>query len=297
MVYTDMIQKATDYVEHNIQDAITIDEIAFFLGFSKYHFQRVFKDTMGMTIKQYITKRKLQYALYELTCGKRILDVALEYGFETHAGFTKAFRKIYLCSPRYIRLHSIIGYPEPIKVLEYQENNAGGIKVNFKIIKQEQKVLAGYAFDTTIKNAEHTRDIPVFWNDIGIEGKGLESKMYHQLKPKKHCEYGICINLNEETDDFQYFFGVECDDESLVTDDMVKVDIKAGKYAVFSSPEVASLEFVNSVKGTWKYIFEKWLGESEYEIDETRYEYEAYDEKCHPWNHEKLSMEIYIPIK
>lgn len=295
--YTKIIQKAVDYVEHNIKEVIIIDDIAFYIGFSKYHFQRVFKETMGMTLKRYIIKRKLQYALYDLTCGKRVIDVAFDYGFETHSGFTKAFRKIYLCPPKYIRLHAIYGYPEPICIAKIQKMKIGGIKMDSKIIEQKEKVLAGYTFNTTLENAQHTRDIPVFWDDIGIEGKGLESKMYHQLKPKKHCEYGICINLNEETDNFKYFFGVECEDEKLVSENMVKIIIKKGKYAVFSLPEVDKIEFVNSIKGTWKYIFENWLPESSYEIDDTRYEYEAYDEKCHPWNHDKLSMEIYIPIK
>lgn len=290
-----MIQKAIDYVEINIKEPIKIDDIAFYLGFSKYHFQRIFSDVIGITIKQFIIKRKLQYALYDLTCDKNIIDVALDYGFQTHAGFTRAFKKTYMCPPKYFRLHSVIGYPKPATVKDIQKIKCGGIKMDCKIIDQEKRVLAGYTFDSTLKNARHTRDIPVFWDDLELEG--FENKLYHQLKPQKHCEYCICINLDEDTDNFKYFFGVECEDDALVPSDMIKLVINQGKYAVFTSPDVEIIEFVNSIKGTWKYIFETWLKESSYEIDESRYEYEAYDEKCHPWSNEKLSMEIYLPIK
>ncbi len=54
---------------------------------------------------------------------------------------------------------------------------------------------------------------------------------------------------------------------------------------------------MNSIQGTWKYIIEEWFPTSGYEIDETKFDYEYYDERCHPWEYEKVSMEIHIPIK
>ena len=49
----------------------------------------------GTPVMNYVIRRKLTYAQYDLARGKRILDVAMAYGFQTHAGFTKAFKKFF----------------------------------------------------------------------------------------------------------------------------------------------------------------------------------------------------------
>ena len=60
-------------------------------GFSLFHYYRLFQGAIGMPDMQYITRRKLLNALYDMHCGKKMVTVALLYGFETQAGFYKAF--------------------------------------------------------------------------------------------------------------------------------------------------------------------------------------------------------------
>lgn len=54
---------------------------------------RIFKNEMGITLKDYVTRRKLVKASEKIVSGYRVIDAALQYGWETHAGFTKAFKK------------------------------------------------------------------------------------------------------------------------------------------------------------------------------------------------------------
>lgn len=56
-------------------------------------------------------------------------------------------------------------------------------------------------------------------------------------------------------------------------------------------------DLVDSINGTWTYILQEWFPNSQYEIDEDKFDFEHYDEHCHPWEDDKASMEIYIPIK
>ena len=60
-------------------------------GFSLFHYYRLFQSSVGMPVMQYISRRKLLNALYDMHCGEKMITVALLYGFETQAGFYKAF--------------------------------------------------------------------------------------------------------------------------------------------------------------------------------------------------------------
>ena len=80
---------------------------------------------------------------------------------------------------------------------------------------------------------------------------------------------------------------------------MCTLEVLAATYAVFTTPSVNSDDgsFINSIKGTWKYILEEWFPNSGYEIDDSKLDFEFYDERCHPWEYEKILLDIYIPIK
>lgn len=196
-------------------------------GFSTYHFYRVFNSYVGLPVMEYVMRRKLRFALYELYNGKRIIDIAMDYGFETHAGFNKAFKRCFGFSPSIYRLHAPVSPPQKVDLLKLKTNKIGGVDMQPKIIEKEAFKIAGYEFKTTLRNNAHTRDIPVFWDDCGIEGKGYENKLYHTLTPPFHAEYGICAKLDMETDEFSYIFGVYTENFDKAATDMVKLEIPA----------------------------------------------------------------------
>lgn len=104
MDYVEIIQQSLDYIEQHLTAAITVGELASDANFSVYHYHRLFTEAVGMPVGRYITRRRLLWAIYEACCGKKIVDAALRYGFDTAAGFSKAFRKEFGISPsQYIR--------------------------------------------------------------------------------------------------------------------------------------------------------------------------------------------------
>ena len=90
-MYLTMIQKSIDYIEDNLKSEITAKELSDMAGFSLFHYYRLFQSATGMAVMQYISRRKLLNALYDMHCGEKMITVALLYGFETQAGFYKAF--------------------------------------------------------------------------------------------------------------------------------------------------------------------------------------------------------------
>lgn len=296
MDYIELIQKTIDYIEENIEEKITVEELAYLAGFSTYHFYRVFGNLVGLTVMEYVNKRKFQYALYDLQNNEKIIDIAMKYGFETHSGFTKAFKRYFGCAPNFYRIHSPKEKPERVILKDLIEKKVGGLLMQPKIIERKEFKVVGYEFKNNMKNVLHTKDIPAFWSMRGFDDNQCEVKLYQKLEPKKHGEYCICINTDMETDDFSYIMGVGVETFDNAETDMYKITVPEGKYAVFTTPGVDDDKFVESIQGTWKYILEEWFPKSGYEIDEKRYDFEYYDERCHPWENEKVSMEIHIPI-
>lgn len=85
-----------------------MDDIAEQAGFSKFHFHRIFRTAVGMSITEYVRMRRLANASTALLyTNKRILDIAFYYHFESQEAFTRAFKKYYHLPPgQYRRLMS-----------------------------------------------------------------------------------------------------------------------------------------------------------------------------------------------
>jgi len=94
------IKSSLDYIEQNLKTDITAEELAKMANYSVWHYYRLFNETTGSSVANYIVKRRLDHALAEISLGRKAIDVVLEYGFDTYAGFYKAFVKMYGCSPR-----------------------------------------------------------------------------------------------------------------------------------------------------------------------------------------------------
>ena len=99
MNYSDTISQSIEFIEAHIKEELSIKEIATRAGYSVYHFCRIFTAATGRTVMDYIRYRRLSLARMELLKERKIIDVALDYGFETASGFTKAFHKEFGYSP------------------------------------------------------------------------------------------------------------------------------------------------------------------------------------------------------
>jgi len=95
----EMIQQSLDYIEDNLKAEIDVDELCSMAGYSYVHFCRLFSHYVGLSPSEYITRRRLINAIYDMAKGKTKIDIALSYCFDTYAGFYKAFRREFNCSP------------------------------------------------------------------------------------------------------------------------------------------------------------------------------------------------------
>ncbi len=93
MDYTESIEKSKVYINEHISDELTAEIIASAVGYSVFHFCRVFKKKTGKSLMSYVREKRLELAENDIVKGEHALDVALKYGFETQSGFARAYER------------------------------------------------------------------------------------------------------------------------------------------------------------------------------------------------------------
>ena len=103
------IQRAIDHIEENLTCEIDYERLAAEGFSSSYHFQRVFHILCGYTLGEYIRMRRLSLAGEELTKSKKkVIDIALKYGYDSPDSFTKAFQNFHGITPSQARTDGIM---------------------------------------------------------------------------------------------------------------------------------------------------------------------------------------------
>ncbi|MDE6212315.1 MAG: helix-turn-helix domain-containing protein [Lachnospiraceae bacterium] len=126
----DRVQLTLDYMEQNLKTEIQVKELSRMAGYSEAYYSELFKKVTGISMGQYLTRRKLAHAICEIAAGRRMLETALEYGFDTYAGFYKAFCREYGCSPAvYLKDHN------PVRPYRINLNQEEKIMLSKKAIR------------------------------------------------------------------------------------------------------------------------------------------------------------------
>lgn len=120
------VQLMQDYIHESINEKITLEKLAQAAGYSKWHSLRIFKEIFNKTPHGYIKAMRLTRAAHCIRDDKEsnanILDVAMQMGFDSHEGFTKAFTGYFGINPSKYR-NSVIPmhymYFEPASILQY----------------------------------------------------------------------------------------------------------------------------------------------------------------------------------
>lgn len=95
-----IISQVGQYIYDHSDKAISLDGLATYTGFSKYHFNRLFFAATGYQLGEFIQRHKLEKALHLIKQGNHnIIDVALSVGYDSHSSFSRAFKKNFSVTP------------------------------------------------------------------------------------------------------------------------------------------------------------------------------------------------------
>lgn len=137
-----IIQNVLDYIDENIKSEISNNDLRNIAGYSYIHLARLFKQYLGISPNEYILKRRLLFAVYEMNGDLTKTDIAFEFGFDTYAGFYKAFMRELGCSPSIFIKSYIGGKPYKINILQEEHIMVSKTKI--------QKILSNWNLQNSI---------------------------------------------------------------------------------------------------------------------------------------------------
>ncbi|PLT28050.1 AraC family transcriptional regulator [Peribacillus deserti] len=258
--------------------------------FSPFHFHRVFQVMVGVSVMDYVRKRRLTCAAERLFyTDEKVIEIAFDVGFQYIESFNRAFKRFYGISPRQYRDAKRLSGPllgKACLTIHY----LGGTWMAPKLITKPAFHIIGYELKTRNTDGQNNKDIPEFWHQYMQQKLGCNIPNPINVNQ----ELGLCTNFNPETGEFIYVIGMEVTPGTHVPDGMVYMSFPELQYAVFTTPKADEKSFTSSIQGTWNQIFTEWFPQSGFE-HHGLVEFELYDERC--YGTKEKEMDIYIPVK
>jgi len=225
MNYIQLVNDAIDYIEKNLNQNISVEDISNRFFISKYYFVRIFKALTNYTVKEYIEKRRMTEAAKKLIKSQRkVIDIAFEFGYGSHEVFTRKFKKFFSLTPREAKERSlnISGY-ERIKIVERDfVNLKSDLIVNFELIHKNEFKIYGKNMWFNSNNSFSIYKLTPFVEEFVSEyiDNSNISRMYNAVTSEKGVEeYGYFVGYHQQ--------------ESIKSKEQLELTIPESDYAVF----------------------------------------------------------------
>lgn len=277
------INEMIDLIEKDLKTELSSKTIIENLDVSYSHLQKAFYYLSGITISEYIRKRRLTLAAFDLQqTDETVLNIALKYGYESPTAFNRAFQAIHGMTPKEARLKQkeFLAFPK----MQLNISIKGSQPISYKIIEKEEFQIIGYKISTSL-NHDYQNEIINLWKEKTKEG------LLNTLAPLMNNEplglLGVSNGNYGYNNDFDYYIAI-ASNESIEGYDTLK--IPASKWAIFDFSGAVP----KSVHDMQKRILEEWYIQSGYQYSNLP-EIEVY--KGPNIYDEDYEMEIWIPLQ
>ena len=271
---------AMEYIEANLADDISYESIAQIACCSTYHFQRMFPFITGVTLSEYIRRRRLTLAAFELqTSQVKVIDVAIKYGYDSPEAFARAFKQHHGIVPVAVRDQgkSLKAYPR----MSFHISIKGDVEMNYRIEQRGPFEMFGVyglinqdmniAFNEVPffrRSCDEDGSVGLLNETLGRFGDTLLHAALYDHTPETF-KYMICYNLPK---------GME------IPERFTKLAVPALTWAIFPEPQC-------ELQKLWGRIYSEWFPTSEYEQAEGP-SFEMYYGMA-----ANAAGEIWIPVK
>jgi len=288
MDYFEKIQNSIEFIESNLQDRLNVVEVSSQSCFSPFHFQRLFQAITGFSVQEYIRNRRLSEAAISLReTRKNILEIAIDFQYNSQEAFTRAFVNYFGMTPaKYRKSEIALHLQAKMNFFDYKKEMKGDLIMNKpNIVQLSKRDIIGFEYKTNLNNEKYFEEIPKFYFDFGSNEYYL--RILEKIAP--NMSYGIACDFHDDGN-FSFIIGEEVQGSAAELDDgFVNFEIPEGKYAEFKVNGSTDL-----VQNTRRYIYGTWLPNSNYERREGP-DFEITDvlQSIYP---NQMKVIIYIPI-
>ncbi|MDO5292366.1 MAG: AraC family transcriptional regulator [bacterium] len=294
MEWTELLQKAINYMEAHLLEDVNYEDVAHYLHMLNYNFHRTFSFMAGMTANEYIRNRRLSLAGQELQeSNAKVIDVALKFGYDTPESFTKAFTRFHGVAPKYAKQRGTelcLFNPLVIKI-----SMEGGKSMDYRIEEAEKLVFLALvrAFRNESINEQGNREIPDFWTECH---KNNLVEPLRELRPEgKKDLFGLGTPTKNGESTFDYGIGIKLDQD---TKPFKEETVRTNGYKFWEVPACTYVVLKcfgqdgDCISQMWSRFYKEFLPQTGYEMMDAC-DFEIYPEQGEPG----LFAELWIPIR
>ena len=276
----DRMNAALDYIEENLTEQIDMALVAHTACCSEYHFTRMFSFITDIPLGEYIRRRRLALAGFELkTSDIKVLDLAVKYGYDSQGAFARAFQVMHGVTPTEARIPNV-----PIQSfarISFTITINGGEKMEYRIVEEGAWTAFGKSMVTKVLDAFKT--VPAYWST----GEAEREAIIHAAQGNDQTLVRSLL-FDEDEEMLRYARCLEMPAEG-VKNDFERYEIPARTWAVF--PRVIEPESGDGIIPIWKRVWVEWFPNSGYEQDTG-----PRQERC-LWREDgKMIVEAWIPV-
>ncbi|WP_308634377.1 AraC family transcriptional regulator [Paenibacillus silvisoli] len=253
------LNRALDYLEEHLADEIDMTEIERLALCSEFHFKKMFAFLAGIPLNEYIRRRRLTLAAFELSdSGARIIDIAVKYGYGSPDAFTRAFASLHGLTPTEARSkgQTLKAYPR----MSFQLTVKGGNEMKYRIEEKEAFRIAGMMKRVPIVFNGVNPEIAAMWGSLTGEIIA-ELKALSNIDPKGiiSASTNFSEERMEEKGALDHYIGAAT--TLACPDSFASLEVPAGTWAVFE----AVGPFPDTLQQIWGRIYAEWFPSSNYE--------------------------------
>ncbi len=276
------------YIEDNLLTRFSVADVARAAGYSAYHYCRLFHSLTGDSVMGYARKRRLTVAAQELTNGAktRLIDLALDCGFESQAAFTRAFKRHFGVPPGTVRRSGRTWLPRcrwPLDAAALA-TLAETLTMEPTFTERDDIAFVGLRQDVDAKQ--------------GVDGPGVWRRFRPMIEKIPHRRgthaLGVIEVIDKEAGAFAYSAAVEVERIADPPQGLTGKTLPGGRFAVFTH-RLASCDIGGELKRTFGYIYGTWVPRSGVKL-RAYYDLELYDQR---FDNKTISgeVDIWVPIK
>ena len=252
MEWIERLNQSMNYIEEHLSDEIDYEQLGRIACCSAYHFQRMFTYMAGITLSEYIRRRKMSLAAVDLQSGDaKVVDIAEKYGYRSPTAFNRAFQGVHGIAPSSVRSEgvSVKSYPPII----FKITIKGAAEMNYRIETKEAFRIIGVSAPLHREIQSNFNIVPKMWQDAAINGtiQKLAGMMDTPLKGL------LGVSACNDEEEWKYFIAVLSTKERGEFEEYI---VPASTWAVFSGTGTNQ-----SIQELEQRIVTEWLPTSGYE--------------------------------
>ena len=281
---------AVDWIEAHLSERLDVAGAAGAAAVSPYHFCRQFRAATGSSVMGYVRAWRLTVAAERLLDEPeaRLIDIALDCGFQSQEAFTRAFKKHFRITPGAFRARPIADASRLVAPFEFNGTDIlrrPTMEPTFIDLPETPVVGVRISVKPDTKG-----DIPKAWMDLHDRQDDLEDVV------QGHA-FGLCLHKpGGPVRGFDYLADLEVESPAApVPDGMEMVTLKPQRYAVFTHV-IEDKNLGKDLTRSFEYIFGTWLPESGYQLAKAP-DFEYYDQDRFDPKTLSGEIDLYIPVQ